>query len=76
MAKFGEIHVVVNSAGISAPCRVLSRTGAVHSLEHFDKVIKVNLHGTFNLVRLALPIMAKQVCAFVHLGSIHVFASS
>jgi NAD(P)-dependent dehydrogenase (short-subunit alcohol dehydrogenase family) len=61
VAKFGGIHIVLNSAGISSPCRVLNNKGAVHSMEHFDKVIRINLHGTFNVIRLALPIIAKQV---------------
>jgi len=58
--KFGTLAGVVNCAGIAAASRVLSSRGAVHSLEGFKRVISINLIGTFNVLRLAAAIMAKQ----------------
>jgi len=58
--KFGGIHGVVNCAGIGAPSRVLSGKGAVHSLKGWERVLSINLTGTFNVLRLAAAIMAKQ----------------
>jgi NAD(P)-dependent dehydrogenase (short-subunit alcohol dehydrogenase family) len=51
-AALGPLRVVVNCAGIGPPHRVLGRNG-IHSLELFERVLRVNLSGTFNLIRLA-----------------------
>ncbi|WP_238015186.1 SDR family NAD(P)-dependent oxidoreductase [Dactylosporangium sp. AC04546] len=48
----GSIRVVVNCAGIGTPGRIIGRNGLL-SLEQFQRVIDVNLVGTFNVVRLA-----------------------
>ncbi|APE34706.1 3-hydroxyacyl-CoA dehydrogenase [Nocardia mangyaensis] len=48
----GNLSVVVNCAGIGDPGRVLSRSGPL-ALERFERVVKVNLIGTFNMIRLA-----------------------
>lgn len=56
---FGSIHGVVNCAGIGTPARVLGKKG-VFPLEIFSKVIEVNLIGTFNVIRLASAVMAKN----------------
>lgn len=47
----GVVRVAVNCAGIGPAARVVSRKG-VHSLEQFQKVININLLGTFNVIRL------------------------
>ena len=54
---FGEIHGLVNAAGIPMAARVLSREGP-HSLQDFARVVQVNLVGTFNVTRLAAEVMA------------------
>jgi NAD(P)-dependent dehydrogenase (short-subunit alcohol dehydrogenase family) len=59
-AEFGGLHVVVNCAGAGFPGRVLTREGEATDLERFEFVIKVNLIGTFNVVRLAAAQMANQ----------------
>jgi NAD(P)-dependent dehydrogenase (short-subunit alcohol dehydrogenase family) len=46
------LRVVVNSAGIGWAERTVNREGAPHSLESYQKVIAVNLIGTFNLMRI------------------------
>jgi NAD(P)-dependent dehydrogenase (short-subunit alcohol dehydrogenase family) len=54
---FGGPHVVVNCAGIVIGERVAGKNGP-HSLSAFEKVIRVNLIGTFNVIRLAAAVMA------------------
>lgn len=49
---FGGLHGAVNCAGVGPAERVLGRAG-VHPLERFNKVVQINLVGTFNVVRLA-----------------------
>jgi NAD(P)-dependent dehydrogenase (short-subunit alcohol dehydrogenase family) len=51
-AIFGQINVVVNCAGIAPAAKVLGKQGP-HDLELFNRVLQVNLIGTFNLIRLA-----------------------
>ena len=50
------LSVVVNCAGIGDPGRVVGRSGPV-ALERFERVVGVNLVGTFNVVRLAAHAM-------------------
>ncbi|GAA0465233.1 3-hydroxyacyl-CoA dehydrogenase [Alkalibacillus silvisoli] len=52
----GGLHVVVNCAGIGAAKKTVSSKG-VHDLETFQKVVQVNLVGTFNVIRLASEFM-------------------
>jgi len=57
--RFGKIDILVTCAGIGPSNKVLGKTG-VHSLDGFNKVIQVNLLGTFNAIRLAAEQMAKN----------------
>ena len=59
-SDFGGLHIVVNCAGVGFPGRVLTREGAANDLERFEFVVRVNLIGTFNVLRLAAAQMAKQ----------------
>ena len=56
--RFGGLHGVINCAGIAIAAKLLSRNGRPHDLGAFAKVIEVNLIGTFNVIRLAAPVMA------------------
>ncbi|MFC0452227.1 3-hydroxyacyl-CoA dehydrogenase [Rhodococcus jostii] len=58
LARFGQtpLRAVVNCAGIAPPKRIIGRNGP-HDLDHFRKVIEVNLIGTFNVLRLAADTM-------------------
>jgi NAD(P)-dependent dehydrogenase (short-subunit alcohol dehydrogenase family) len=56
--KLGIPRVAVNCAGIGRAGRTISKTGPM-PLQDFDIVIKVNLIGTFNVIRLAAAEMAK-----------------
>jgi NAD(P)-dependent dehydrogenase (short-subunit alcohol dehydrogenase family) len=57
-ADLGGIRVLVNCAGIGVAKRVLGKEGP-QPLADFDKVIRVNLLGSFNMLRLAAASMAK-----------------
>jgi len=57
-AAQGPARVLVNCAGVGVARRVVGREGP-HSLAEFEKVIRVNLIGTFNMIRLAAAEMAK-----------------
>ena len=54
----GPARVLVNCAGIGVAKRVAGRDGP-HPLADFEKVIRVNLIGTFNMIRLAAASMGK-----------------
>ena len=56
-AEFGSLNVLVNCAGIGIAMRTTSSRGP-HPLEQFETVIRVNLIGTFNCIRLAATAMA------------------
>jgi len=57
--RFGGVHVAVNCAGIGWAQRTTSRSGP-HDLKYFELVIRVNLIGTFNVIRLAATQMSNQ----------------
>src|SRR5699024_1586426 len=59
MEAFGAIHICVNYAGIGNAAKTLGRKGPF-PLEDFNRVIQVNLVGTFNVLRLAAEQMAKN----------------
>ena len=49
--QFGVPRILINCAGIGVAARIVGRDGP-HSLDLFANVIRVNLIGTFNLLRL------------------------
>ena len=57
VSAFGGLHGVVNAAGIAPAAKVLGRNGP-HPLDVFEKTIRVNLTGTFNVIRLAAAVIA------------------
>jgi NAD(P)-dependent dehydrogenase (short-subunit alcohol dehydrogenase family) len=54
----GPARVLVNCAGIGVAKRVIGRDGPM-PLSEFDRVIRVNLIGSFNMLRLAAADMSK-----------------
>jgi NAD(P)-dependent dehydrogenase (short-subunit alcohol dehydrogenase family) len=57
--RFGGVHIAVNCAGIGWAQRTVSKSGP-HDLKVFELVIRVNLIGTFNVMRLAAQQMSSQ----------------
>lgn len=55
----GSITLLVNCAGIATPGKVLSRKGMME-LSQFEKVVQVNLIGTFNMIRVVSSYMAEN----------------
>lgn len=57
--RFGAVHACINCAGIASAARLVGRDGP-HDLALFERVIRVNLIGTFNVMRLAAAEMARN----------------
>jgi NAD(P)-dependent dehydrogenase (short-subunit alcohol dehydrogenase family) len=55
--RFSGLHGAVNAAGIGTAEKVLGKAGP-HPLEAFERTIRINLVGTFNVIRLAAAAMA------------------
>ena len=54
ISQFGKIDILVNNAGITKDALLVRMRE-----EDFDSVIKVNLKGTYNLIRAISPLMMK-----------------
>ena len=60
---FGSIHIVVNCAGVAPARKIVGKADGVygpHSFDLFEKTIRINLFGTFNVIRLAAFAMEKN----------------
>jgi len=57
--EFGDIRICVNCAGIAPAKRIVGREGPM-LLEDFERVIRINLIGTFNVMRCVANVMMKQ----------------
>ena len=51
-AAHGPARVLVNCAGVGTPGRIVGREGPL-PLANYERVIRINLIGTFNMLRLA-----------------------
>ena len=58
--KLGAIHVCVNCAGVGSAMKTVGRENAPHDLGIFETVLKINLIGTFNVLRLCAAAMASN----------------
>lgn len=56
---FGTIHINVNSAGIGGASRTVGKNGPM-PLDKFEHVVRVNLIGTFNVLRLCAEVMQQN----------------
>lgn len=54
--QFDTIHINVNSAGIGGAARTVGRDGPM-PLAKFEHIVRVNLIGTFNVLRLCAEVM-------------------
>lgn len=57
--SFGDLRILVNCAGIGTAGRIVGREGPL-PLADFEKVIRVNLIGSFNMLRVAAARMTAQ----------------
>ncbi len=58
-AAHGAARILVNCAGIGSPIRIVGKDGTPAPLGDFEKVVRVNLVGTFNMIRLVAAGAAK-----------------
>jgi NAD(P)-dependent dehydrogenase (short-subunit alcohol dehydrogenase family) len=56
-SEHGTARILVNCAGIGTAARVVGRDGPM-PIETFERVVRVNLIGTFNMIRLAATPMS------------------
>ncbi len=59
-AAHGPARLLMNVAGIGTAKRLIGKDGTPMPLEDFERVIRVNLVGTFNVTRLAAAEMVKM----------------
>ena len=79
--EMGPLRALVNGAGIGSASPTVDRNGDTMSLAQFEFVIRVNLIGTFNCIRLGAASMAKtdpidgdgQRGAIVNMASVAAF---
>lgn len=55
---YGQLNGLINCAGIAPSAKVLGRNG-IHELAMFQKVLNINVNGTFNMLRHAAALLAK-----------------
>ena len=56
----GDLRMVANCAGIGWAQRTVGKGGEPHDLAVFEKVVQVNVIGTFNVIRLAASAMSQN----------------
>lgn len=59
-SDFGGLHVAINCAGVGMAGRTIDKEARPFPLDLFERTIRVNLIGTFNVIRLAAARMAKN----------------
>lgn len=74
------LRVVINCAGIGIAERTMAKDGTPHSLQSFERVIRTNLIGTFNVLRisaaaisLAIPLENDERGLIINTASIAAF---
>jgi NAD(P)-dependent dehydrogenase (short-subunit alcohol dehydrogenase family) len=55
----GPARLLLNVAGIGSARRIVAKDGSPAPLEDFERVVRVNLIGTYNITRLVVAEMAK-----------------
>ena len=67
--EMGPLRALVNAAGIGAASRTVDRDGNPHPLDLFEKIIRVNLIGCFNCLRLGAAATAPDLAVFEAVAS-------
>lgn len=62
---FGALDILINNAAVLTPTESVEKT----SLEEFDKLISVNLRGTFLLCKAAFPHLKKSKGCILNISS-------
>ena len=57
--RLGPLRSLVNAAGVGHAMRTVDREGKPLDLAAFERVLRINLVGTFNCIRLAASAMSK-----------------
>ncbi|MET0954089.1 MAG: 3-hydroxyacyl-CoA dehydrogenase [Aeromicrobium sp.] len=57
-SELGDLRIAVNCAGLGDAIRTVGRDGTPYPLDKFQRVVEINLIGTFNVIRLAAARMA------------------
>jgi NAD(P)-dependent dehydrogenase (short-subunit alcohol dehydrogenase family) len=57
--QIGPLRAVVHCAGRGGPTRIVEKNGDPGSLENYESVVRINLIGSFNVLRLSAARMAK-----------------
>jgi len=57
--EMGKLFGLVNCAGVAPAAKTVGKNGA-HALDLFQKVVSINLIGTFNMIRVASEAMSKN----------------
>jgi NAD(P)-dependent dehydrogenase (short-subunit alcohol dehydrogenase family) len=57
--EFGAIHGLIQCAGILGAARIVGKEGP-HDLAMFERVVQINLVGTFNMLRLTAAAMCQN----------------
>ena len=58
--SMGALRVAVSCAGVGWAARTVDKEGAPHRIDLFQKIVGVNLVGTFNVLRLAASAMMQN----------------
>lgn len=77
----GTLRGLVNAAGVGWAARTVDREGSPHDLAAFERILRINLLGSFNCLRLCASVMSKldpvdadgQRGAIVNLTSVAAF---
>ncbi len=54
------LRALIHCAGLGGPVRVVEKDGSPGSLEKYESIVRINLIGTFNALRLGAARMAKN----------------
>jgi NAD(P)-dependent dehydrogenase (short-subunit alcohol dehydrogenase family) len=58
--SLGPLRVLIHCAGRGGPVRLIEKDGSPGSLETYENIIRINLIGTFNTLRLTAVRMARN----------------
>ncbi|MEH3089880.1 MAG: SDR family NAD(P)-dependent oxidoreductase [Microbacterium arborescens] len=58
-ARAAPLRIVVNCAGIAPPAKVLGRDGEPTPLADFERIVRINLVGTYNVIAQSAAVIAR-----------------